>query len=390
MSNPEVSVLIPVYNAEKYLTACLRSILADPDPSIEVIVLNDGSTDSSPEIMRRIARTDFRVRVENNPGNLGIVASRQRLIDLAATEYVVPFDADDLMLPGRLARQKNFLARNVDAVAVYGKTLAWSPAANHGCYYTGRPFSNFLILSGNPLGHGSVMMRRQAVSDVGGYIPVRRIDGVPLNVSEDYFLFLRIAQYGTLCFVPEFTYIYRLHDSQITGNKTPFEQAAVGLKQWFKENNAPLLETLLRGAEVDQKSASVALQLQALGFLTMLVPGAGGDALPFIRRAVALAGDNDAGPLIAEAEYWLGRREWNAAATAAQNLLDRFSTESLIALSARKLQSAISRGSSGEVIDAAMVEAEIHRLEPLALGADNEIMALLRLAADLDMTAKDI
>lgn len=95
---PAVSVLIPVYNAEKYLPACLASVLHQSFADIEVVCLDDGSSDRSLPILQQAAREDARVRVLTQP-NQGVAIARNRLLKQARGQYIAFVDADDLILP---------------------------------------------------------------------------------------------------------------------------------------------------------------------------------------------------------------------------------------------------------------------------------------------------
>ena len=107
---PLVSVLMPVYNAEKYLAASIGSILAQTYGDFELLICDDASTDGSLEIVRSF--DDTRMTLLTNRENLGNAATRNRLIEHASGEYVAVLDADDTAEPDRLARQVDFLERN--------------------------------------------------------------------------------------------------------------------------------------------------------------------------------------------------------------------------------------------------------------------------------------
>ncbi|MBC2601102.1 glycosyltransferase family 2 protein [Puniceicoccus vermicola] len=107
---PRISILLPVYNGEKYLRAAIESIVAQSYPHWELLVLDDGSTDGSLEIARSF--TDERVRALPNDENLGVAKTLNRAIDKARGELIARMDADDGALPERLAKQVEFLEKN--------------------------------------------------------------------------------------------------------------------------------------------------------------------------------------------------------------------------------------------------------------------------------------
>lgn len=97
-----ISVIVPVYNAEKYLEACVGSILAQTCRELEVLLVNDGSSDGSLAVCRRLAEADGRVRVLDGP-NGGVSAARNRGLEAAAGEYIAFVDSDDTILPDMYA-----------------------------------------------------------------------------------------------------------------------------------------------------------------------------------------------------------------------------------------------------------------------------------------------
>jgi len=106
-ATPRITVLIPVYNREGYIAAAIDSVLAQSFTDFELLIVDDGSTDRSMEIISSYA--DPRIRIERNPYNKGGPWARNRGLDLARGEYVAMLDSDDVAAPERLARQNAFL-----------------------------------------------------------------------------------------------------------------------------------------------------------------------------------------------------------------------------------------------------------------------------------------
>ena len=106
-----VSVVIPLYNTEKYIAECIGSILDQTLPDVEVLVVDDGSRDRSAEIVQEIASRDSRVRLLRHPGgiNLGVSRTRRLGIEEASGEYIAFLDADDAFEPSKLERQVNLM-----------------------------------------------------------------------------------------------------------------------------------------------------------------------------------------------------------------------------------------------------------------------------------------
>lgn len=113
---PRVTVFIPVHNREDYICTAVNSILGQTFTDFELLVVDDGSSDATPERLSRYR--DPRLRVECNDANLGIPATRNRGLELARGEYLALLDSDDYAYPGRLARQVAWLDRHPDVVQV--------------------------------------------------------------------------------------------------------------------------------------------------------------------------------------------------------------------------------------------------------------------------------
>lgn len=109
MTNPKISVITAVYNAEKYLNESIDSILVQTFKDFEYIIVNDASTDSSLDIIKMYQKTDKRIKIINNDKNIGPAASRNKGLKVAKGEYIAIFDADDISLPERFQQQINFL-----------------------------------------------------------------------------------------------------------------------------------------------------------------------------------------------------------------------------------------------------------------------------------------
>ena len=113
---PQITIGIPFYNCEVYLTNTIRSIYAQSFTDWEAIFMDDGSTDGSLKIVESV--NDHRVKVYSDGTNLGIGARRKQIVDLTKTKYLAWLDADDMMHPDRLKTQYEFLENNPDIACV--------------------------------------------------------------------------------------------------------------------------------------------------------------------------------------------------------------------------------------------------------------------------------
>ncbi len=112
MFTPKISVVMSVYNSEKFLDAAIKSILEQSFKNFEFIIINDGSTDNSSEIIKKYIENDKKIVLINNKKNLGRAKSRNEGLKIARGKYVAILDSDDIALPERLGEQYNFLGKN--------------------------------------------------------------------------------------------------------------------------------------------------------------------------------------------------------------------------------------------------------------------------------------
>ncbi|MDB5298873.1 MAG: glycosyl transferase family 2 [Phycisphaerales bacterium] len=209
---PTVSVVMPVYNAQRYLASAVDSVLAQTFGDFELIVVDDGSKDDSLTILRQFESRDPRVRVLSRP-NTGIVGALNDGLKLARGEFVARMDADDLCLPERFARQVAYLRTRPECVLVGSQVLLIDPDDAPICLksdtkYTHEEIDHWHLNRGWPVVHPSIMMRRDAVEKIGGYRE-------EYKWLEDTDLFLRLAEVGKLANLPDTLLRYRLHFQSI-------------------------------------------------------------------------------------------------------------------------------------------------------------------------------
>jgi glycosyltransferase involved in cell wall biosynthesis len=213
MAPPLVSVIIPVYNGERYLRQALDSALEQTYPAIEVVAVDDGSTDTSPAIL---ASYGGRIRVVRQT-NRGVAEARNVGLRVARGSYLAFLDQDDWWLPEKIECQVERFQLEPDVGLVHTNVVAYNEVlasyADHiNCltpeYYTGDCFER-LLLEGNALVNSGVMVRKEVLDDVG--LLDTQIVG---NTIQDYDLWLRVARKYTLAYVPKPLVVYRLHPQQ--------------------------------------------------------------------------------------------------------------------------------------------------------------------------------
>jgi|GEM_PF-6900245 len=212
ITHPKISVIIPVFNAERYLKLAIDSILNQTLQNIEIIAINDGSTDNSMAILN--GYSDHRLKFFENTVNLGMVATRNNAISLAKGEYIAFFDNDDISHPTRLSQELHFLESHPD-IAVVG---SWARFIDEN----GKPFGQWAtptepdsvfkaIVQYNPIINTSVLMRKSVVDEIG---ELRGSSGV-----DDYEYWLRVAEKHKISNIPETLVDYRIHSNQLSLTK---------------------------------------------------------------------------------------------------------------------------------------------------------------------------
>ncbi len=210
---PAVSVLMPVYNAERYLASALESVLGQTFADFELIAVNDGSTDGSAGILAEFAAADPRMRIISRP-NAGLVASLNEALAIARGEFIARMDADDFCRPERFERQIAYLRAHPDCVLLGTHVMTMD---QDGALIGTMPDIAFghdiidsaLLRRGWPMVHPTVMMRADALRKAGAY----RGHTWPY---EDHDLFLRMAEIGRVENLPDVLLNYRKHSASIS------------------------------------------------------------------------------------------------------------------------------------------------------------------------------
>ena len=217
---PSLSVVMSVYNGGSELGPAIDSVLAQTFRDFEFIIVNDGSTDHSLQILREYAGRDARIKVIDQ-GNTGLTVALKRGVKASEGEFVARMDADDVSMPTRFEKQMALL-RSDDALAMVSCHLehfdeAGSTKLVQRLGFDPRLARLFLCFHNLIAGHGQVIFRRAAYEAAGGYDP-------DYNLAEDYDLWTRILRQGTLGIVPEVLYRYRVSDDSVTArNKSAQE-----------------------------------------------------------------------------------------------------------------------------------------------------------------------
>lgn len=213
-NTPDISVILPVYNGADYVKSSIQSILDQTYSKFELIIINDGSTDSSEREIYNIS--DPRIRYVKQE-NQGLANTLNNGITLARGMFIARQDQDDISMPDRFAKQNNFLLENPNVIAV-GSDAEIIDMSDHIIRYQPTLIDSTAIAIGmavfNPLFHSSVMMRKKIIEHIGGYDP---------TTCEDYALWSRIVMSGgDLANIPEPLIKYRINTKGLSAKQRTF------------------------------------------------------------------------------------------------------------------------------------------------------------------------
>jgi hypothetical protein len=211
MDSPYISVVMSVFNGQSFLSEAIESILNQTFRDYEFVIIDDGSTDKTAEILAEYAGRDQRIRVHRHE-NKGRAASLNIGIELSRAPYIARMDADDIALPDRLKDQIEYLDRHpevgvlggaFDLISTNGRVLKTVRYPSDDSEL--RP----LILVDNPICHPAAVMRKDVALASGGYRKV-------ILDADDYDLWLRISERSKLANLGKCVLRYRIHSNQVS------------------------------------------------------------------------------------------------------------------------------------------------------------------------------
>jgi len=213
---PKVSVVMSVFNGEKYLREAMDSILTQTFTDFEFIIINDGSTDRTREILE--SYVDPRIRLYHQQ-NMGLTKSLNKGLSFAKGDYLARQDGDDISYPERLSYQVNFLDsnKNIGLIGTFASFInskgeefnIWKPPWEH------EGIKKHLMIT-NCFCHGSVMFRKDCLDTVGYYRE-------KFKYSQDYDLWIRISEQYRVANINEILYKNRRSSSTITRKRLPLQ-----------------------------------------------------------------------------------------------------------------------------------------------------------------------
>lgn len=205
-----ISVVIPVFNGEKTILRAVDSALAQ-QTELEVLVINDCSTDCTAEVLEKYA-ADSRVKLFDNPSNLGVAETRNRGVDAARGEYVAFLDADDWWEEGKLAEQERLLAHTGGVICSTARRLSCENSPKDGqIIHVPKKVTYRSLLGHNSIACSSVVIR----ADVAREFPMAHSE-----IHEDYLTWLKILKKYRVCYGVDKPYLnYSLSTVGKSGSK---------------------------------------------------------------------------------------------------------------------------------------------------------------------------
>lgn len=226
-----ISVLLPVYNAERFIAETLDSLIRQTNKNFEIIAINDGSSDGSLDILQSYAARDPRIVVIDQK-NQGLVKTLNAAAKVSTGEYLARIDADDVALDRRFELQLQAMKENPKLVLIAGGFDVMNEDGEI-LYHDAVPTEYQDILTAmytrNPIAHGSILMRRVAFEEVGGY-------SEDCGPTEDYELWTRLSKIGDISALPQTIFRWRVNPKGITSTKSSL------MEKYMKENLAQFRE----------------------------------------------------------------------------------------------------------------------------------------------------
>ncbi len=214
---PLVSVIIPAFNSEKYIEQAINSAISQTYQNLEIIVVDDGSTDRTLEIVKQLSEKDNRIKYFSIPPAGRPSVPRNFGIQKANGEFIAFLDSDDLWHKRKIANQLKRLIESPSAAFIYSMSITFGAVSLFSTQFELLPLPfraaknrNDLLKIGNTIPLSSVIVRKDNLLDVNGF------DEDPLLQIEDYDLWIRLSEINDFVFLPALFVKYRIHSTQFS------------------------------------------------------------------------------------------------------------------------------------------------------------------------------
>jgi glycosyltransferase involved in cell wall biosynthesis len=214
--SPKISVIMPAYNAEKYIAEAIGSVLSQTFKDFELIIIDDASRDRTWEIIKKYSRKEKRILALHNKKNLKLSKTLNIGINKSSGAYIARMDADDLCEPDRLEKQYRFMEHHKN-VGILGGSMSVMKEDKTIIGKRTYPLDDLSIRKNifwySPFSHPLVMLRRSVIEKVGGY-------DHKFNPAEDYELYFRIGKISKFSNLPDTLLRYRIVEKSMTTGST--------------------------------------------------------------------------------------------------------------------------------------------------------------------------
>lgn len=210
-------MVIPAYNCEAYIEDAVKSITNQTYDNLEIIVIDDGSTDSTWEIIVGLSKLDKRIRPLKNERNMKIVGTLNRGLVESKGKYIARMDGDDFRESMSIEKQVAYLEKHLDTVIVGGEIDVCDGdmnIINHRTYPHTDEEIRSMIFRYNPFAHPAVMIRKTALQD----------EGYELNWAEDYDLWFRLGNVGKFANLSTTVLRLRTHSGSVSQSKVSYQE----------------------------------------------------------------------------------------------------------------------------------------------------------------------
>ena len=212
MSNPKISVIMPAYNVEKYIAEAIESILNQTFKDFEFIIIDDGSTDRTWEIIQEYSKKDSRIIAFKNKRNLKICKTLNKGIEIARGKYIARMDADDWSYPDRLEKQYKFMEENPEIVISGGTMEVCNEkmeVLNQRKYNLSDEAIRKKLFRYSPFCHPCTIYKKRVAKKMGGYNEY-------LFDAEDYDFYFRLGLYGKFGNLPDVIFKLRTRSQSVS------------------------------------------------------------------------------------------------------------------------------------------------------------------------------
>lgn len=213
MSNPLVSVLIPCYNVESYVVESVSSIIDQTYTNLEIVIINDCSSDNTSHKLDELSKKDSRIKIYNNETNLKLIKTLNKGVELCNGKYIARMDADDISFPTRIEKQVSFLEQNADYDVVSTMFYTFRTGkSKHNLYINPKTYEELqaYLLFRSGICHPAVMIRKTLFTELG-----LKFEAKYLHV-EDYALWSKALYCTKLANLDEPLLYYRVHEHQVS------------------------------------------------------------------------------------------------------------------------------------------------------------------------------